>query len=54
MKEKNLSLYRLSLQSGISYSTLHDIIATGKVKNPKLDTATKIANALEEKLEELI
>lgn len=54
MQEKHLTLYKLSIESGVSYSTLHDIIITGKAKNPRIDTIRKIANTLEEKVENLI
>ncbi|MHB9946938.1 transcriptional regulator [Clostridium botulinum] len=53
IQEKSLTLYELSIKSEVPYSTLHDII-TGKAKNPRIDTITKIANALEEKVESLI
>lgn len=54
MNEKGLSLYKLSLKSNIPYSTLHDLVVTKKAKNPRIDTVIKIANGLEEKVENLI
>ncbi|HGG0416565.1 TPA: helix-turn-helix domain-containing protein [Clostridium sporogenes] len=53
IQEKNLTLYELSIKSQVAYSTLHDII-NGKAKNPRIDTITKIAHALGEKVESLI
>lgn len=53
MQKEGLSLYKLSIKSNVAYSTLHDIIS-GKVKNPRIDTVAKIAEALKEKVENLI
>lgn len=53
IQQKGLTLYKLSIKSEVAYSTLHDILS-GKAKNPRIDTITKIANALEEKVESLI
>lgn len=53
IEESGLTLYKLSIKSQVAYSTLHDIIS-GKAKNPRIDTITKIAGALEEKVESLI
>lgn len=54
MDEKNITLYKLSVESGLGYSTLHDIVVTGKIKNPRIDTLGKIAQALNESIESFI
>gem|GEM_PF-3649088 len=54
LKERGLTLYKLSREAEISYSTLHDIIITRKTKNPNIDTVKKIADFLGEKIEKLI
>lgn len=51
--DEGISLYKLSADSGVAYSTLHDIV-NGKAKSPRIDTLTKIANALGVKIENLI
>jgi DNA-binding Xre family transcriptional regulator len=52
--EKKLNVYELHSLTGISYSTLHDIIVTQKTKNPRVETVKKIASALGEDLGNLI
>ena len=54
MQEHGLTLYRLSIKSKVAYSTLHDIIISEKAGNPRIDTVIKIADALGEKIENLI
>ena len=49
----NVSIYELSQKSGVAYATLHNIIS-GKAKNPRIGTLIKIANALDEPLQNLI
>ncbi len=49
--EKNITLHRLSLNSGISYSTLSSFI-NGKSQSPKLVTLLHICEGLEIELNE--
>lgn len=51
-KMKNISLYRLSKITGLSYSYLSEL-ENNKVFNPTLATMHKIANALEVKIDDL-
>lgn len=53
MANQNLSMYKLSQTANIGYATLYDIL-NGKCKSPRIDTITKIAKALNEKIENLI
>lgn len=50
-RDKNITLHRLSLESGISYSTLNSFI-NGKSKSPKLVTILHICEGLEIELSE--
>ncbi len=52
-KEKNITTNHLATLSGITQSTLQDVI-TGKTKNPKLKTLHKIAIGLNMTLSELL
>lgn len=49
--EKNITLHRLSLNSGISYSTLSSFI-NGKSQSPKIVTLLHICEGLEIELNE--
>lgn len=49
--DRNITLHRLSLESGISYSTLNSFI-NGKSKSPKLVTILHICEGLEIELSE--
>lgn len=49
--EKNITLHRLSLNSGISYSTLNSFI-NGKSQSPKIVTLLHICEGLEIELNE--
>lgn len=49
--EKNLTLHRLSLRAGISYSTLSSFI-NGKSQSPKLVTLLHICEGLDIELNE--
>ena len=51
--KKGWSQGKLARESGISYQTLIKI-EQNRVKNPKLQTLIKIANALEVTLDELV
>jgi len=51
--ERNITINRLSTLSGITHSTIHDLI-TCKTKNPKLITLHKIAVGLGMTLSELL
>ncbi len=53
MKKNGLSINKLSKLSNIGYATLHDIIFH-KTVNPRIDTISKIATALNEPVNELI
>lgn len=50
-RDRNITLHRLSLESGISYSTLNSFI-NGKSKSPKLVTILHICEGLEIELSE--
>ncbi len=52
-RERNLTTNKLSTLSGITQSTVQDLI-TGKSKNPKLKTLHKIAIGLNMTLSELL
>lgn len=51
--ENKLTLAKLSELSGVGQSTINDI-ENGKAKNPKTDTLTKLANALDVSINELL
>ena len=53
MKEKNMSIYRLSKETGISDSLLGKIL-NGKVENPRIQTVKQIAKALNVKKDEIV
>ena len=55
LKEKNISIYRLSKQSGVPYATLNDI-CNGRVQLEKCSAETiyRIAKALDLSMEEII
>lgn len=52
-RDRNITVNQLSTLSGITHSTVHDLI-TGKTKNPKLKTLHKIAVGLEMTISELL
>ena len=53
MKEKNMSIYRLSKETGISDSLLGKIL-NGKVENPRIQTVKQIAKALNVTVDEIV
>ena len=53
MKEKNMSIYRLSKETGISDSLLGKIL-NGKVENPRIQTVKQIAKALNVTRDEIV
>lgn len=53
MKEKNMSIYRLSKETGISDSLLGKIL-NGKVENPRIQTVKQIAKALNVTIDEFV
>lgn len=53
MKEKNMSIYRLSKETGISDSLLGKIL-NGKVENPRIQTVKQIAKALYVTIDEIV
>ena len=53
MKEKNMSIYRLSKETGISDSLLGQIL-NGKVENPRIQTVKQIAKALNVTIDEIV
>lgn len=53
MKEKNMSIYRLSKETGISDSLLGKIL-NGKVENPRIQTVKQIAKALNVTIDEIL
>ena len=53
MKEKNMSIYRLSKETGISDSFLGKIL-NGKVENPRIQTVKQIAKALNVAINEIV
>ena len=52
-KERNLTINKLATLSGITQSTVQDLI-TGRTKNPKLKTLHKIAIGLNMTVSELL
>ena len=52
-KQKGLTQERLAIESGISYNTLIKLERNG-IKNPKIGTVIKLADALEVSLDELV
>lgn len=53
MKEKNMSIYRLSKETGISDSLLGKIL-NGKVENPRIQIVKQIAKALNVAINEIV
>lgn len=53
MKEKNMSIYRLSKETGISDSLLGKIL-NGKVENPRIQTVKQISKALNVTIDEIV
>lgn len=53
MKEKKMSIYRLSKETGISDSLLGKIL-NGKVENPRIQTVKQIAKALNVAIDEIV
>ena len=52
-KQKNWSQEKLAVESGISYNTIIKI-ERGGIKNPKIETVIKLANALKISIDELV
>lgn len=52
-KQRGMTIYQLSIMSGISYSTLDNIV-NHRTTNPKIKTLHKIANAFSMTLPELL
>ena len=52
-KQKGWSQERLAQEAGISYNTLIKVERNG-IKNPKIETVIKLADALEVSLDELV
>ena len=52
-KQKKWSQEKLAVESGISYNTIIKI-ERGGIKNPKIETVIKLANALDVSLDELV
>ncbi|NOJ72445.1 helix-turn-helix domain-containing protein [Paenibacillus alvei] len=46
MKQRNMTKYKLAKESGLPQSTITSLMS-GRIKNPSLETLTKISNALE-------
>ena len=53
MQSKDMSIYRLSKETGISDSLLGKILS-GKVKDPRTSTVKQIAKALDVKIDEIV
>ena len=53
MQSKDMSIYRLSKETGISVSLLGKILS-GKVKDPRISTVKQIAKALDVKIDEIV
>jgi transcriptional regulator with XRE-family HTH domain len=52
-KQKGWSQEKLAQEAGISYNTLIKLERNG-IKNPKIETVIKLADALEVSLDELV
>lgn len=52
-ERKNMSIYRLSKETGISDSLLGKIL-NGKVENPRIQTVKQIAKALNVAINEIV
>ena len=53
IKRKGITVNRLATRSGITQSTVEDIVA-GKTKNPKLKTLHRLACGLDMRVSELL
>lgn len=53
MQSKDMSIYRLSKETGISDSLLGKLLS-GKVKDPRISTVKQIAKALDVKIDEIV
>lgn len=53
MQSKDMSIYRLSKETGISDSLLGKILL-GKVKDPRISTVKQTAKALDVKIDEIV
>lgn len=53
MQSKDMSIYRLAKETGISDSLLGKILS-GKVKDPRISTVKQIAKALDVKIDEIV
>lgn len=53
IKERNITINKLATLSGLTQSTLEDIM-NGRTKNPKLKTLHRIAIGLDMKISELL
>ena len=53
MQSKDMSIYRLSKETGISDSLLGKILS-GKVKDPRISTVKQIAKELDVKIDEIV
>lgn len=53
MNLKQISIYRLSKETGISDSLLGKILSV-KVKNPRIDTVKRIAKALDVSIDDVV
>ena len=52
-KQKGWSQEKLAVESGISYNTIIKL-ERGGIKNPKIETVVKLADALKVSIDELI
>ncbi|MDU4319794.1 MAG: helix-turn-helix transcriptional regulator [Clostridium sp.] len=53
LKDRKMSLNKLSIKSGVGYATVHSIV-NGTCLNPRFNTVVKIANALDINVSRLI
>lgn len=53
MKEKKMSIYKLSKIAGVGYATVYDLV-NGKIENPKIETLIKITNVLDIEISQVI
>lgn len=53
LKDRKMSLNKLSIKSGVGYATIHSIV-NGTCLNPRFNTVVKIANALDINVNRLI
>ena len=52
-KQKGWSQEKLAVESGVSYNTIIKL-ERGRIKNPKIETVAKLADALKVSIDELI